>query len=120
MGGENCTVLRLRLMHKLAMSHTGYSIIDLDKKFTLEFLIFLNSDLHQVSDKLWSPVLFQYYGSTLHTSYIRKEKYRPATTPAAAAAAAPMYVTLRGPNLNSEMGWTRELWSKTNLLNWQN
>ena len=50
-------------------------------------------------------------------SNIRKEKYRPATTP---AAAAPMYVTLRGPPLDSEMGWTRELWSKTNLLNWQN
>ena len=24
MGGENCTVLRLRLMHKLAMSHMGF------------------------------------------------------------------------------------------------
>ena len=24
MGGESCTVLRLRLMHKLAMSHTNY------------------------------------------------------------------------------------------------
>ena len=30
------------------------------------------------------------------------------------------YVTLRGPLLDSETGWTGELWSKTNLLNWQN
>ena len=29
-------------------------------------------------------------------------------------------VTLRGPPLDSETGWTGELWSKTNLLNWQN
>ena len=63
----------------------------------MAFLRFLNLDLHQVSNKLWSPVLSQYYGRTLHTSYIRKENYRPATTPAAAPAAAPMYVTLRGP-----------------------
>ena len=30
------------------------------------------------------------------------------------------FVTLRGPPLDSETGWTGELWSKTNLLNWQN
>ena len=90
------------------------------KIYTIEFLIFLNLDLRQVSNKLWIPVETQYYGITLHTSYIRKDKYRPATTPAAAAAAASMYVTLRGPPLDSEMGLTRELWSKTNLLNWQN
>ena len=29
-------------------------------------------------------------------------------------------VTLRVPPLDSEMGWTGELWSKTNLLNWEN
>ena len=29
-------------------------------------------------------------------------------------------VTLRPPPLDSETGWTGELWSKTNLLNWQN
>ena len=29
-------------------------------------------------------------------------------------------VTLRVPPLDSETGWTGELWSKTNLLNWQN
>ena len=69
-----------------------------EQKHTITFLRFLNLDLHQVSNKLWSPVLTQYYGSTFHTYYIRKEKYRHATTPAAAAAAAfPMYVTLRGP-----------------------
>ena len=61
----------------------------------MAFLRFLNLDLHQASNKLWSPVLTQYYGNPLHTSYIRKEKYRPANNPA--AAAAPMYVTLRGP-----------------------
>ena len=72
----------------------------------------LNLDLHQV--------LTQYYGSALHTSFIRKDKYRHATTHAAAAAAAPMHVTLRGPPLDSEMGWTGKLWSKTYLLNWQN
>ena len=47
-------------------------------------------------------------------SYIRKEKYRPATTP------PPVYVTLRVPLLDPETGLTGELWSKTNLLNWQN
>ena len=54
--------------------------------------------------------------TAVNKSYIRKEKYRPATTP----AAAPMYVTLRVPPLDSETGWSVELWSKTNLLNWQN
>ena len=29
-------------------------------------------------------------------------------------------ITLILPPLISEMGWTGELWSKTNLLNWQN
>ena len=29
-------------------------------------------------------------------------------------------VTLRLPPLDSETGWTGELWSKTNLLIWQN
>ena len=29
-------------------------------------------------------------------------------------------VTLRVPPLDSDMGWTGELWSKTNYLNWQN
>ena len=29
-------------------------------------------------------------------------------------------VTDRLPPLDCEMGWTGELWSKTNLLNWQN
>ena len=32
----------------------------------------------------------------------------------------PPSVTLRVPPLDSETGWTGELWSKTNLLNWQN
>ena len=31
-----------------------------------------------------------------------------------------MYVTLRVTPLDSETGWTGELWSKTNCLNWQN
>ena len=56
---------------------------------------FLKFNLHQVSNKLWIPVITQYFGITFHTTYIRKEKYRPATTPA--AAATPMYVTLTGP-----------------------
>ena len=42
-------------------------------------------------------------------SYIRKEKYCPATTTA-------MYVTLRLPPLDSETGWTEELWSKKQSL----
>ena len=29
-------------------------------------------------------------------------------------------VALRVPPLDSETGWTGELWLKTNLLNWQN
>ena len=32
----------------------------------------------------------------------------------------PSSVTLRVPTLDSETWWTRELWSKTNLLDWQN
>ena len=32
----------------------------------------------------------------------------------------PLSVTLRPLPLDSEMGWTGEGWSKTNLLNWQN
>ena len=32
----------------------------------------------------------------------------------------PPFVTLRSPPLDSEMGWTGELWSKTYLLNCQN
>ena len=37
---------------------------------------------------------------------IRKKESSPAT----------VYVTLRGPPLDSEMGWTGELWSKTKFL----
>ena len=36
-------------------------------------------------------------------SYIRKGKNRPATT---TPATATVYVTLRGPPLDSELGWT--------------
>ena len=32
----------------------------------------------------------------------------------------PPSVTLRLPPLDSETGWTGELWSKTNLLKWKN
>ena len=32
----------------------------------------------------------------------------------------PPSVTLTVPPLDSETGWTGELWSKTNILNWQN
>ena len=32
----------------------------------------------------------------------------------------PSSITLRPPPLDSETEWTAELWSKTNLLNWQN
>ena len=44
---------------------------------------------------------------------IKKEKYNPATS------ITSMYVTLRLPPLDSENGWSGELWSKTNLLHWQ-
>ena len=44
-------------------------------------------------------------------SYIRHGDFR---TP------SPSFVTLVLPPLDSEAGWTGELWSKTNLLNWQN
>ena len=43
------------------------------KTLTIALFIFLNLYLHQVFNKLWSPVLTQYYRRTLHTSYIRKE-----------------------------------------------
>ena len=48
-------------------------------------------------------------------SYIRKGKNSPATTAATAAAAA-VYVTLRGLHLDSDTEWTGELWSKINCL----
>ena len=41
-------------------------------------------------------------------SKIRHEDFRPS------------FVTYRLPPLDSETGWTGELWSKTNLLIWQN
>ena len=43
---------------------------------------------------------------------IRKKESCPAPAP----APAPVYVTLRVPPLDSEMGWTGELWSKTKFL----
>ena len=43
-------------------------------------------------------------------SLIRKEKCRPATP------TTPVYVTLRGPPLDSETGWTGELSSNRVLL----
>ena len=45
-------------------------------------------------------------------SFIRKENFCPATS----LAAAPMSVTLKGPPLDSETGWSGKLRSKTNLL----
>ena len=51
--------------------YTGYFIIDLDKKYIQLNFFLLNWDLHQVSNKLWIPALTQYYGITLHTTYIR-------------------------------------------------
>ena len=55
-------------------------------------------------------------GRFFEKSYIRKGKYRPATPTAADAPSSRSGY----PPLDSEMGWTGELWSKTNLLNWQN
>ena len=49
-----------------------------------------------------------------YKSYIRHENFRPLSVH------PDFSVTLRVPPLNSETGWTGELWSKTNLLNWQN
>ena len=40
-------------------------------------------------------------------SYIRHKDFRS-------------FIMLRVPYLKSEMGWTGELWQKTNILNWQN
>ena len=48
--------------------------------------------------------------SKTQSSKIRHKDFRPSDSS----------VTLRGPPLDSETGWTGELWSKTNLLNWQN
>ena len=44
-------------------------------------------------------------------SYIRHEDLRLSVRPS---------VTLVLPPLDSEMGWTGELWSKTNIHKWQN
>ena len=46
-------------------------------------------------------------------SFIRKGKCRPATTTTTTPSRS------GDPPLDSETGWTGELWSKTNLLNWQ-
>ena len=45
-------------------------------------------------------------------SNIRHKDFRPSVRPPS--------VTLTVPPLDSETGWTGELWSKTNLLQWQN
>ena len=45
-------------------------------------------------------------------SNIRRNNFRQSFSSAA--------VTLRPPSLDSETRWTRELWSKANLPNWQN
>ena len=52
---------------------------------------------------------------TFFTTFVKKEKYSPTVTPAAA-----LYVTLRVPTLDLLMGWAGQLWSKTDFLNWQN
>ena len=65
------------------------------------------------SDKLLSKDFLSVY---VFVSNIRKGKYRPAT-PA-------LYVChaqgTTPPPPDSETGWTVDLWSKTNLLKWQN
>ena len=53
----------------------------------------------------------QYPWPNIQKSYIRHEDFRPfGLCPWRSG----------DPSLGSEMGWTGELWSKTNLLNWQN
>ena len=46
-------------------------------------------------------------------SKIRHEDFRPPSF-------CPFFEMLRVPLLDSEMGWTGELWSNTNILKWQN
>ena len=46
----------------------------------------------------------------LKKSYIRHENFCSSVRPSRSG----------DPVLDSETGWTGELWSKTNLLNWQN
>ena len=47
---------------------------------------------------------------------LRHRDFRPSPS----GLLHPDFVMLRLPPLKSEMGWTGELWSKTNHLNWQN
>ena len=56
------------------------------------------------------------------TSYIRKDKYSPATTNTTTTTAVYvcMYVMLRGPPQASEKGWSGELSAKVNLFIWEN
>ena len=49
----------------------------------------------------------------IFSSYIRHEDFRPSVPET-------LSMTLVLPPLKSETGWTWELWSKANLLNWQN
>ena len=62
--------------------------------------------------------MFDYKKILEDKSYIRKQKYSPATT--AATAAAPVSRSEDPPTLDSETGWTGELWSTTNPSKWQN
>ena len=59
----------------------------------------------------WLTVFVSPFSSMLApTSNIRHDNFRPSFS----------FVTLVLPPLDSETGWTGELWSNTNLLNWQN
>ena len=75
--------------------------------------ISLASNHKKLSTEVLVELALSNLKNQLLRSYIRKENYQPATTP---AAAAPMYVTLRGPPLDSETGWSGELWSNPVLL----
>ena len=57
------------------------------------------------TDTFFLPISEVYNG----TISLRKKESCPAP--------APCCVTLRGPPLDSETGWTGELWLNTNLLN---
>ena len=79
--------------------------------------ISLASNHKKLSTEVLVELAFSNLKNQLLRSYIRKENYRPATSP---AAAAPISVTLRGPPLDSETGWSGKLRLKTHLLNWKN
>ena len=67
----------------------------------------LHSSIHRQS--IDSSIHPSIHPSKIASSNIRDKEFRPS-----------LFIMLRVPHLESETGWTGELWSKNNLLKYQN